>query len=183
VKKRLTGIRRKMLTGDSRKRVRDYLKEVPVVKTIDKLAFTLGVGLFAFIEYMMLEKSEYFGMFYVGIMVPLLIVRYFVFSKDKLQYFLLDLCYMVAATSMVTVLFPAYIGRSVFIIAFVLGNGVLVQLIFLFLCFCVCVCLMFACILVFFFHFFFFNSSLFISSVLFSSLLFSSLTFSTLFSF
>jgi hypothetical protein len=88
VKAQLSGLnklKRKVITGNPNKRVRDFMKEEPVVKTIDKISFTAGVTTMLLIEFVMTVMPERFGLFYCTLLIPLLIARYYLYRQDKYQ--------------------------------------------------------------------------------------------------
>ncbi|EGD73815.1 hypothetical protein PTSG_05509 [Salpingoeca rosetta] len=120
---KVTAMRRKVITGSSDKRVRDFLKEVPVVKTIDKVSFTLGVLLLLLVEYMVLEHPKVFGYFYCMLLVPLLLSRWNLYVKEKFQYFLLDFCYFLNLSCMICVFYPNVLDGALIRCCFVLANG------------------------------------------------------------
>jgi len=86
---------RKVVTGDPDKRIRDHMKEVPQVKFVDKLSFTLGVVVIVLSEWIALRVPSLFPPFYFLLMGVLLGWRYISYKMDKYQYFMLDFCYYV----------------------------------------------------------------------------------------
>jgi len=86
---------RKVVTGDPDKRIRDHMKEVPQVKFVDKLSFTLGVVIIVLSEWIALRMPSAFPHFYFLLMGILLSWRYISYKADKFQYFMLDFCYYV----------------------------------------------------------------------------------------
>ena len=66
---------RKVVTGDPDKKIRDFVKEVPQVKTMDKFAFTFGVGCICLSEYLALRQPLLFPQYYVLIICFLLTNR------------------------------------------------------------------------------------------------------------
>ena len=72
---------RKVVTGDPNKRIRDHMKEVPQVKLMDKLSFTLGVLCICATEWMALRQPQMFPLYYYTIMTILLINRYITYSQ------------------------------------------------------------------------------------------------------
>ena len=117
---------REIITGDEKMRIRNLLEEKrtePVyVKYFDKLAFTIGVlNLFA-MEFFLLNIPEHYWMFYLATLCPLLSYRCVYFYREKLQYFLIDLCYVVILLSMIHVCFfhEVEIIRKVL---FIFSNG------------------------------------------------------------
>jgi len=98
---------RRAVTGNRDKKIRDYMKEVPQVKFVDKLSFTFGVTCIVVAEFLTLRHPEYFPMFYYSILVGLLTNRYIEYSQIKEQLFMLDFCYFVNLSVIVqTALFP-----------------------------------------------------------------------------
>jgi len=98
---------RKVVTGDPDKRIRDHMKEVPQVKWIDKVSFTLGVMCICFSEWLALRHPEHFPIYYYTLMALLLINRYFSYAQDKYELFMLDFCYFLNLSVVAqTCLFP-----------------------------------------------------------------------------
>ena len=64
-----------MVTGNPDKKVRDYMKEVPQVKLVDKLSFTFGVMVIIATEFLALRYPQYFTMFYLVLITGLLVNR------------------------------------------------------------------------------------------------------------
>lgn len=62
--------------------------------TTQALSFFIGVCNLAFTVYMLGAFPEYFGFYYLPKCTFLLIFRYFHWKPRKLQYFLLDFCYL-----------------------------------------------------------------------------------------
>ena len=102
---------RKAVTGDPEKRIRDHMNEVPQVKLMDKLSFTLGVLCICGSEWLALRHADWFPLYYTVIMAALLLWRLITYAKDKYHLFMLgkfcqlcnsfyrysftDLCYFV----------------------------------------------------------------------------------------
>jgi len=86
---------RKVVTGNPNKKIRDYMKEVPQVKFVDKLSFTFGVICIVVTEFLALRHPTYFLQFYYLLMALLLTNRYIEYSALKEQLFMLDFCYFV----------------------------------------------------------------------------------------
>ena len=66
---------RKAVTGNPDKKVRDYMKEVPQVKFVDKVSFTFGVTCIVVTELLALRHPEYFTAFYLVLITGLLANR------------------------------------------------------------------------------------------------------------
>lgn len=98
---------RTAVTGDPDVRVRDHMKEMPQVKMIDKLSFTLGVITIVGSEWLALRHPNLFPVYYYAIMTLLLVWRWITYSRDKYQFFMLDICYFVNLSVILqTNLFP-----------------------------------------------------------------------------
>mmetsp|Transcript_25978 Transcript_25978/g.43455 ORF Transcript_25978/g.43455 Transcript_25978/m.43455 type:complete len:456 (-) Transcript_25978:207-1574(-) len=98
---------RRIITGDSNKRVRDYVKEPPVVRMIDCVSFTLGVILLVSAEFMTLRFPHFFWIFYVITAWAMIITRCILWWGGIFKYFLFDFCYFVnAVCSLVVLFFP-----------------------------------------------------------------------------
>ena len=90
---------RKIVTGDEKKRIRDHIIETQeqpkYIKFFDKIAFTLGVLNILVCQYFLLNRPDYFWLWY-SIIIPVLIVsRFFYFKSLGWQYFMIDFCYFV----------------------------------------------------------------------------------------
>jgi len=79
--------------------------EVSMIRSQDKLSFTLGVLILGLCEYVILKHPEYFHLFYIPLMVPIMIYRYFDFKESKYELFLLDFCYFTNISVAIQVLF------------------------------------------------------------------------------
>ena len=78
---------RKAVTGNPDKKVRDYMKEVPQVKLVDKLSFTFGVMVIIATEFLALRYPQYFTIFYLVLITGLLVNRSLsLFSLVIFQY-------------------------------------------------------------------------------------------------
>jgi hypothetical protein len=129
VKKRL----RKVLTGSSTTKVRDHLKAKVVeiedrpklIKTFDKVAFTLGVLNICFTEYFVVTEPAKYWMWYSVVVPILLFSRWRHFKANQMQYFLLDFCYSVNIFSFVHLylLYNKSYSDQVFRVAFILATG------------------------------------------------------------
>jgi len=86
---------RNALTGDPDERVWDHMKKVPQVKMIDKFSFTLGVMTIVGSEWLALRHPDLFPLYYYFIMTMLLVWRWITYSREKYQFFMLDICYFV----------------------------------------------------------------------------------------
>ena len=96
---------RKVVTGSTERRLRDWAKESKVVKTVDKFSFVLGVTVLCTTEFMLLEHPDHFGMYYVVLLSVMMALRLYMYAKNKWLYFLLDFCYWVNASCVVSVLY------------------------------------------------------------------------------
>lgn len=102
---------RKAVTGNKDKKIRDYMKEVPQVKFVDKLSFTFGVTCIVLAEFLALRHPQLFPQFYYTLMVGLLTNRFFEYYKIKEQLFMLDFCYFVNLSVIIqTGLFPTHLA-------------------------------------------------------------------------
>ena len=127
IRKRTIASMRRKITGAETKRVRDHVRErlaervvhvrhrmsrvrnrmeePPSVRLKDKVSFMLGVlGCFV-TEFALLRQPMHFGRWYVGFIIPLLLLRLWMYAAFKWHYFLLDFCYVVnvACVAMVVV--------------------------------------------------------------------------------
>lgn len=95
---------RKVVTGSSDRRLRDWVKETKVVKTVDKFSFVLGVFVLCMTEFMVLQYPQHFGIYYVILVGYLMALRLYMYARNRWLYFLIDFCYFVNATCFISVL-------------------------------------------------------------------------------
>merc|ERR1719427_336702 len=89
----LRAARRRAVTGNAETRVRDYMAQVPQVKLVDKLSFTLGVLCIVTTEFLALRQPQYFSQFYSVLITALLVNRIFEYTASGEQLFMIDFCY------------------------------------------------------------------------------------------
>jgi len=98
---------RRVVTGNPEKKIRDYLKEVPQVKFVDKLSFTFGVICIVVTEFIVLRYPSFFLQYYYLLMAVLLAHRYMEYSASKDHLFMIDFCYFVNLSVVIqTSIFP-----------------------------------------------------------------------------
>ena len=119
---------RKVVTGQSDKRIRDHLREAQEkprnVKLFDKIAFTLGVLNIVACQYFLLNIPEYFPKWYL-VVVPLIVgSRVYHFRCLNFHYFLIDFCYFTIFCSFLHMSFFTMSAR-LFKILFIHSCGVL----------------------------------------------------------
>jgi len=100
---------RKMLTGSTDKRVRDFVVMPRVVRVLDKYTFTWGIMGMLLTQAIVLDNPSWFRYYFIIVMSPLLALRVVLFQRTKQQYFLLDYCYWVNGLGFALVLFPTLI--------------------------------------------------------------------------
>jgi len=99
---------RKAVTGNPDKKVRDYMKEVPQVKLVDKLSFTFGVMCIIATEFLALRYPQWFTTFYLVLITGLLVNRYRDYVALNEHLFMLDFCYFMNVSVLVQCfLFPS----------------------------------------------------------------------------
>ena len=103
---------RKRLTGDQDKRVREHLRDLleepPAVRTRDKFSFMLGVLGCGVIEFVILRCPERFPLLYASFIIPLLLLRLYLYASLNWHFFLIDFCYFSNVLCLVQVLwYPA----------------------------------------------------------------------------
>lgn len=114
---------RRKITGQGDRRVREYLRDLaaepPVIKLRDKMSFTCGVlGCFV-VEAWALVAPRYFSYCYALVIVPLLIMRVYLYASAGWQYFLIDFCYFSNASCLAQLAFfptSAFIFRANFLL-------------------------------------------------------------------
>ena len=97
---------RRLVTGSTHTRVRDYVVLPRIVQVLDKYTFTVGVMGMLVTEFILLQYPALFRYYFVVTMLPLLILRVVLFRRTKQQYFLLDYCYWVNSLAFGLTLVP-----------------------------------------------------------------------------
>ena len=102
---------RKIVTGDPKKRVTDYMTETPQVKLKDKFSFTLGVLTISLSQWLILRYPNYFPLFWMALTSLLWIHRFIDYSAHKFELFMLDYCYFVNVSCALQItLYPNHLG-------------------------------------------------------------------------
>jgi len=83
------------------------MKTPPFLRAIDKFAFVCGIVLLMSTEYFVLQRPQQMHTFYTYLIVPLLLIRFFLYHRSKYHYFMLDYCYFCQLVCLVFLyLFP-----------------------------------------------------------------------------
>lgn len=116
---------RRIVTGNTNLRVRDFVVLPKVVRVLDKYTFTGGVMGMLLTEFVLLQYPEWFGYYNIIFMLPLQALRIVLFHRTKQQYFLLDYCYWVNGLGMFLYLLPSssLLRQRLFQIFFMSANG------------------------------------------------------------
>ena len=122
-RERSVRLTRKVITGRSDVRVRDFVRVPRVVRTLDKLSFTLGVLGIAVTEWVMLVHPAAFRYFYPAVIAPQLALRYVLYRRAKWHYFLFDFCYWVNFLAFCLLAGPLASSRVLWHVVFVCANG------------------------------------------------------------
>jgi len=117
-------VARKAVTGSGDRAISDWAKQANVVKTVDKSSFVLGVFLVCMTEYVLLTHPESFGHYYVSIVSVMMMLRLYMYARNKWIYFLLDFCYFANASCFVSVLFLPE-NESLWRLNYAVSNGTL----------------------------------------------------------
>lgn len=125
---------RKVITGNEKKRLRDFVQEQPdYVKLGDKIFFTGGLLNILACEFFLVQFPTYFYIWYSLVIPTLILTRVFHFKSLGWQYFLLDFCYFVLFCVFVNLyLFPD--SQLLFKICFIYTNGPLTMAIVIWRC-------------------------------------------------
>ncbi|EWM23149.1 Protein of unknown function DUF2838 [Nannochloropsis gaditana] len=111
---------RKAVTGDEMKRVRDHIREPPVARRLDKLAFTFGVLNLTVSEFMLIKFPHVFWAWYMAVIPVLVFFRIPHYRSLKWGFFLLDFCYFVQVLCILQLYaFPSNCNllKSIFLLA------------------------------------------------------------------
>jgi len=102
-------------------KLQQKIQTPPFLRTSDKCAFTIGIIVLCLTEFILLKKPQVMPLWYTLLIFPLLIARYYFYSKAKYHYFMLDFCYYVQVLLLVEIyLIPS---PDLFQILFALSNG------------------------------------------------------------
>jgi len=96
---------RKLVTGDDKTSITEHMQTTPVVKLIDRISFTLGVANFAFVEFLLLRYPQWLWAWFVPHCIGLLAIRTWSYVPKKWHFFMLDFCYYVNMTCILSCLF------------------------------------------------------------------------------
>jgi len=119
-KQRATDLRRRVITGDKTKRVRDYVMEKPVVTYLDRITFLLSVLCLNATQFILSSRPQWLEPFILAVVPPMLIFRVYTYKKLKWEYFLYDFCYLVNVAAIIGIIFKK---RWLQQLVFVYGNG------------------------------------------------------------
>ncbi len=117
---------RKVVTGNESKRVRDHIRETEeqprFIKLFDKVAFTLGVLNICACQFFLLNRPEFFWLWYAVIIPVLIFSRFYHFRCLGWQYFMIDFCYFVLGLTMINI-FLVHNSPLFFKVCFIYANG------------------------------------------------------------
>jgi hypothetical protein len=112
----------RLRTARVSQKVREQLSHRQVVKFFDKTGFMLGVLGLVSTEYVFLRLPQFFWLWFVATIPPLVALRWYLYFLDKHHFFLYDFCYFVQAGTLVTIfVFPT--SRFAWQLHFVLAHG------------------------------------------------------------
>eukprot|EP01118_Nematostelium_gracile_P010000 TRINITY_DN3399_c0_g1_i1.p1 TRINITY_DN3399_c0_g1~~TRINITY_DN3399_c0_g1_i1.p1 ORF type:complete len:411 (+),score=27.96 TRINITY_DN3399_c0_g1_i1:91-1323(+) len=94
----------------------------PFLRTSDKIAFTLGIIVLCVSEWIILKRQELMPFWYTLLLIPLMLARYYTYSKIKFTYFMIDFCYFAQIILLVSIYLLPQDSQS-FQIAFATSNG------------------------------------------------------------
>eukprot|EP01061_Rhynchopus_euleeides_P012038 TRINITY_DN21642_c0_g1_i1.p1 TRINITY_DN21642_c0_g1~~TRINITY_DN21642_c0_g1_i1.p1 ORF type:complete len:505 (+),score=129.42 TRINITY_DN21642_c0_g1_i1:57-1571(+) len=93
VRRRLVGDENKSVRKTANQKVREELKKPKTIRLMDRCAFCLGVFGIILTQYFIMLQPGYFCYYYLCIIPPLVAVRYNLYRRKKMHYFLIDFCY------------------------------------------------------------------------------------------
>lgn len=117
---------RKVVTGDEKKRIRDHIRETEeqpkYIKLFDKIQFTLGVLNICACQFFLLNRPEFFWLWYAGVIPVMMFSRFYHFRCLGFQYFMIDFCYFSVFLSLLNVFFFQH-SALFFKVCFIFANG------------------------------------------------------------
>lgn len=104
-------VMRKRVTGSGERSIRgflrDELQQPPVVRAMDKVAFTASILNIMAGEFVLLSHPALLWVLYAALIVPLVLLRFLYYRRRKWHYFLLDFCYFAQVLCLLQVfMFP-----------------------------------------------------------------------------
>jgi len=115
-------VRLKKVISSKMKQLDDKMKYPPFIRTIDKCAFTVGIITMLLTEYVLLQQPQWMHIWYLVLIFPLMILRFWMYHKQKFHYFMLDFCYYCQVLLMFFLFFVPT-DQRIFKMVFALTNG------------------------------------------------------------
>ena len=84
-------------------KLQSLIQNEPFLHFVDKFSFVCGVLLLILTVHMLSSHQTLFHYYYLLIILPLLVARYFIYKKNKWQYFMIDFCYFVQCLTIVLI--------------------------------------------------------------------------------
>ncbi|GJQ13922.1 hypothetical protein GpartN1_g5713.t1 [Galdieria partita] len=88
-----------------RERFKEALRQPLFVKTIDKFAFIVGISNLVVTEYFLLRAPKALWKYYLILIGPLMVLRYWLYRRAKFHYFMYDFCYFAQILLIVSLVF------------------------------------------------------------------------------
>ena len=73
--------------------IRENINDPDFVMTIDKISFVTGVLIIMLTEAFLFLCPSRIPILYTTLLIPLLLMRYYLYRKDKMHYYMYDFCY------------------------------------------------------------------------------------------
>lgn len=124
------GSKLKVLIKKHREQILENLNNPDLVMTIDKISFVMGILIIMVTEAFLLLFPSQLPTLYTVLLIPLLLLRYYLYRKSKEHYFLYDFCYYQQVLVLLQIYsFPE--STVLFKINFALTNGPLAMAVIL----------------------------------------------------
>eukprot|EP00871_Galdieria_phlegrea_P001300 jgi/Galph1/2170/GphlegSOOS_G858.1 len=105
-----------------RERVKKAIREPFFVRTIDKFAFIIGIINMIVTEYFLLQAPQRLWQYYLVLIGPLLVLRYWLYRRAKFHYFMYDFCYFAQILLLISLLFVPS-NQALQRVNFAIANG------------------------------------------------------------
>ncbi|KAL7720125.1 Glycerophosphocholine acyltransferase 1 [Entamoeba marina] len=91
--------------------INEFTESEPFLKLIDKFTFASGVLILLLSQHIISALPTFMPYYYLILIFPLLLARYFIYRKNKWHYFMIDFCYF---CQLITILTVALVNTSLF---------------------------------------------------------------------
>ncbi|ELP85628.1 hypothetical protein EIN_409170 [Entamoeba invadens IP1] len=104
------------------------LESEPFLKSLDKVTFACGVLVLLLTQHILSARPTFMPYYYLILILPLLCARYFIYTKNGWQYFMIDFCYFCQIMTIISIFTMKTEYVSPFLqVAYVFSHGPLLM--------------------------------------------------------